>query len=112
MTPEGETTNFNINTGVLQRDPLASYLFIIVVNYALRAAIDHREGVTLTRRRSSRHPALHLSDLDYADDIALFADTIQEADFLLHEVESASKSTGLFLNPSKNKVHPYQPVCY
>ena len=75
LTPEGETTNFNINTGVLQGDPLSPYLFIIVLDYALRTATDDREGLTLTRRR---HPDSHLSDLDYADDIALFADTIQE----------------------------------
>ena len=72
------------------------------LDYALRTAIDER-GLTLTRRRSSRHPASHLSDLDYADDIVLFADTIQETELLLHKVESASKSTGLFLNPSKTK---------
>ena len=103
LTPEGETTHFNINTGVLQRDPLAPYLFIIVLEYALRTAINDRERLTLTRRRSTRHPASHLSDLDYADDIALFADTIQEAELLLHQVESASKSTGQFFNPSKTK---------
>ena len=109
LTPEGETTNFNINTGVLQGDPLAPYLFIIVLDYALRTAIDDREALTLTRRRSTRHPASHLSDLDYANDIALFADTIQEAELLLHKVESASKSTGLFLNPSKTKYMRIKP---
>ena len=103
LTPEGETTNFNINTGVLKGDPLAPYVFIIVLDYALRTAIGDREGLTLTSCRSSRHPASYLSDLDYADDIALFADMIQEAVLLLHKVESASKSTGLFLNPSKTK---------
>ena len=78
------------------------------LEYALRTAIDDREGLTLTRRRSSRHPASHLSDLDYADDIVLFANMIQEAELLLHKVESASKSTGLFLNPSKTKyIHIY-----
>ena len=103
LTPEGETTHFNINTGVLQGYPLAPYLFIMVWDYALRTAIDDREGLTLTRRRSTRHPALHLSDQDYADDIALFADTIIEEELLLHQVESASKSTGLFFNPSNIK---------
>ena len=78
LAPEGEITNFNINTGVLQGDHLAPYLFILILDYAFRTAIDDREGLTLTRRRSTRHPASHLSDLDYADDIALFADTIQE----------------------------------
>ena len=83
-------------------------MLCIFLEYALRTAINDREGLTLTRRRSSRHPASHLSDLDYADDIVLFADMIQVAELLLHKVESASKSTGLFLNPSKTKyIHIY-----
>ena len=53
LTPEGKTTNFNINIGVLQGDPLAPFLFIIVLVYALRTVIDDREGLTLTRCRSS-----------------------------------------------------------
>ena len=77
------------------------HTYSLILDYALRTAIDDREGLTLTSRRSSRHPASHLSDLDYTDDIALFADTIQGAELFLHKVESASKSTGLFLNPSK-----------
>ena len=93
LTPEGETKNVNINTGVLQGDPLSPHLFIIVLDYALRTAIDDREGLTLTRRKSTRHPASHLTDLDYADDNALFTDMIQEAELLLHKVESASIST-------------------
>ena len=76
-------------------------MFIIVLNYTLRTVIDDRECLILNRRRSIRHPACHLSDLDYADDISSLEDTIQEAERLLHEVESASKSFGLFLNPSK-----------
>ena len=83
-----DSRNFNTRTGVLQADPLAPYLFIIVLDYALRTAIDDREGLSLTRHRSTRHPASHLSDLDYADDIALSAE--EEAELLLHKVESAS----------------------
>ena len=71
--------------------------------YALRTVIDDREGLTLTRLRSTIYTACHFSDLDYADYIALFADTIKEAENLLKEVESAFKSTRLFLNPSKTK---------
>ena len=47
--------------------------------------------------------------LDYADDIALFADMIKEVELLLHKVESASKSTGLFLNRSKTKCMHINP---
>ena len=110
LTPEEETTNFNINTGVLQGDPVAPYLFIIVLDYTSRTAIDDREELTRTRLRSTIHPASYLSNLDYADDIALFAETIQEAELLLHKVESASKSTGLFRNPPKKYRHINPPV--
>ena len=106
LTPEGETTNFKINTGVLQEDPLVTNLFIIVLDYTLRTVIDDRESLTLTRCQSTRHPACHLSDLDYAEDIALFADTTQEEVLLLHQVESASKYVGLFLKSNKtNYMH-------
>ena len=80
----------------------------MVLDYILRTAIDDREGPNLTRRRSTRHPASLLHDLDYADDIALFDNTIQKAELLLHQVESALKSTGLFINPIKTKyMHIY-----
>ena len=90
LAPEEETKNVNINTVVLQGDLLVPYLFIIVLGYAIRTAIDDREGLILTIRRSTRHPACHLSGLDYADHITLFADTIQEAEHLLYKVESVS----------------------
>ena len=61
------------------------------------------EELTLNRPRSIRHSACRLSDMDYADDIAQFDNRIKEAVLLLHKVESASTSSGLFLNPSKTK---------
>ena len=36
LTPDGETKSFNITTGVLQCDTLAPFLFIIVLDYAMR----------------------------------------------------------------------------
>ncbi|CAK6977732.1 uncharacterized protein LOC114950604 [Scomber scombrus] len=76
VTPDGNTEEFDILAGVMQGDTLAPFLFIIVLDYALRKAISGREqdlGFTLTPRRSKRHPAVFLTDLDYADDISLLS---------------------------------------
>ena len=103
ITPEGETEQFPIDTGVLQGDPLAPFLFIICLDYALRSAITDSDGLTLKRRRSSRHPAVVLPDLNYADDIALLENSIKSAQDLLIHVKKASEDVGLFLNAPKTK---------
>ena len=42
----------------------------------MRCSVDAKgSGLTTISRRSSRYPAEKLSDLDYADDIALFEET-------------------------------------
>ena len=74
FTPEGETDIFSIDTGVLQGDPLAPFLFIICLDYALRSSIKSTDGLTLKRRQSSRYPSVVLAYLDYADDITLLED--------------------------------------
>ena len=92
ITPEGLTDFFTTNAGVLQGDPLAPFLFIICLDFALRKAIDQSDGITLKSRRSRRHPAECLADLGYADDIALLEDDIQNAQQLLFKVEQACQS--------------------
>ena len=109
ITPEGETEQFAIDTGVLQGDPLALFLFIICLDCALRSAITDSDGHTLKRRRSSRHPAVVLPDLDYADDIALLENTIKSAQDLLNRVEKACQDVGLFLNAPKTKYMHLNP---
>ena len=52
-TPDGNSEEFNIQTGVLQGHTLAPFLFIIVLDYALRQAFQGREreiGFTITPR--------------------------------------------------------------
>ena len=109
ITPEGETDTFPIDTGVLQGDPMAPFLFIICLDYVLRQAISDEDGLTLKRRRSRRYPPEVLADIDFADDIALLEDNIEEAEVLLHKVEQASQSIGLFLNAPKTKVMQINP---
>ena len=58
-------------------------------------------GLMLHLRKSSRNPAIHITDADFADDIALIAGTLANAQNLLHSLESAANSVGLFLNETK-----------
>ena len=82
----GDTEYFDIVAGVQQGDTLAPYLFIICLDYVLRTSIDKikENGFELTKKRSWRYPAKTITDADYADDIALLANTSNQAETLLH----------------------------
>jgi len=54
-TQEGDTASFPVQTGVLQGDTFAPFLFIIVLDYVLRVSMTPEFGLTLKRRQSSRH---------------------------------------------------------
>ena len=55
---DGDTDYFNIVAGILQGDTLASYLFIICLDYMLRISIDRMKenGFKLTKERSRTYP--------------------------------------------------------
>ena len=88
-SPDGDTDYFNIVTGVLQGDTLAPYLFIICLDYVFRTSIDlMKENVfKLAKERSRRYPAQTITNMDYADDIVLLANTPAQAESLLHSLE-------------------------
>ena len=98
-----ETEYCDIVAGALQGDTLAPYLFIICLDYALRTSIDkiRENGFELTKRRSRRYPAKTITDADYADDIALLANTPNQAETLLHSLERTAASIGLHINAHK-----------
>ena len=56
---------------------------------------DTAPGFIFGRRHSRRHPAKVLSDTDFADDIVLLSNAINQAQGLLYRVESASNSVAL-----------------
>ena len=89
-SPDGDTEYFDIVAGVLQGDTLAPYLFIICLDYVLR-------------KRSRRYPAKTITDTDYADDIALLANTPNQAETLLHSLERAAAGIGLHVNAHKTE---------
>ena len=105
LTSDGETPSFSINSGILQGDTLAPFLFIIVVDYVLRMSVDtiSDKGLEIKPRQSSRHPAQHLTDTDFADDIALISNSLFNAQCLLQSLEQASNCVGLYLNESKTE---------
>ena len=103
-SPDGDTEYFGIVAGVLQGDTLAPYLFIICLDYVLRTSIDkiRENGFELTKRRSKRYPAKTITDADYADDLALLANTPNQAETLLHSLEHAHKTEYMCYNQTCN----------
>ena len=106
---DGDTEYFDIVAGVLQGDTLAPYLFIICQDYVLRTSIDkiRENGFELTKKRSRRYPAKTITDTDYADDIAILANTPDQAETLLHSLEQAAAGIGLYV-----KAHKTEYMCY
>ena len=84
-------------------------LLIICLDYVLRTSIDKiRENCfELTKKRSRRYPAKTITDADYADDIAILANTPNQAKTLLHSLEQAAAGIGLHVN-----AHKTEYMCY
>ena len=110
-SPDGDTEYFDIVAGVLQGDTLAPYLFIICLDYVLRASIDkiRENGFELTKKRSKRYPAKTITDADYADDLALLANTPNQAETLLHSLERAAAALASISSAHKTEYMCYQP---
>ena len=110
ITPDGETETFSILAGVLQGDTLAPYLFVIVIDYIIRKALTGREeklGFQLRKRQSRMVPPIIVTDMDFADDIALVSDGIKESEEMLRIVELSAKCIGLSMNTGKTKYMSY-----
>ena len=88
---------------------LAPYLFIICLDYVLRTLIDKiRENrFELTKERSRRYPTKTITDADYTDDIAILANTPNQAETLLHSLERATANIGFHVN-----AHKTEYMCY
>ena len=54
-----------------------------------------------------RYPATTITDADYADDIAILANTPDQAETLLHSFERAAANIGLYVN-----AHKTEYMCY
>ena len=108
-SPDGDTEYFDIFAGVLQGDTLAPYLFLICLDCVLRTSIDkiRENGFELTKKRSRKYPAKIITDADYVDDIALLANTPNQADTLLHSLKRAAAGIVLHINAHKTEYMRY-----
>ena len=108
-SPDGNTEYFDIVAGVLQGDTLVPYLFIICLDYVLRNSIDkiRENGFELTMKRSRLHSVKTITDADYSNDIALLANTPNQAETLLHILERKAADIGLQAN-----AHKMEYMCY
>ena len=102
---DGDTDYFDIVANVVQGDTLAPYLFIICLNYVLRTSIDKMKdsGFKLKRERSRRYPAQTVTDANYADDIALLANTPAQTETQLYSLERAAAGIVLHVNANKTE---------
>ena len=60
-------------------------------------------GFELTKKRSRRYPARTITNADYADDLAILANTPNQAETLLHSLEWATAGIGLYVNAHKTE---------
>ena len=58
-------------------------------------------GFHIKKRQSRRVGPVCLTDLDFADDIALISEQIEQAQQLLNKVESEAAGVGLMANAKK-----------
>ena len=89
---------------MLQGDTLAPYLFAIVIDYIMRVAVDNKIddlGFTLKPKRSRRIKSTKVSDLCFADDIAIISDETWQAQEQLKNVEVEAIQVGLIVNGKK-----------
>ena len=92
-TTEGNSRKFSILSGVKQGCVLSPLLFAIVIDFVLRS-VDST-GLRLNDRL--------LSDLDFADDIAILETCKSRLQALLSSVQQKAKGFGLNINASKTK---------
>ena len=64
-------------------------------------------GFQVQRQRSRRVPAVVITDLDFADDLALLSEEIEQAQKVLLRLETEAEKVGLFCNAKKTEVQVF-----
>ena len=111
-TELGPTEWFKTTSGVLQGDTLSPYLFIVLLDYALKKTLQDDVGFVVCKRNGIRsilhpaidwHPAMHIGALAYADDICLLPESIDDVECFVHRFESLAAEIGLTISHNNVK---------
>ena len=99
-SPDVDTDYFDIVADYF--DILPPYLCI---DYMLRKSIDKMKenGFKLTKERSRRYPAQTITEVEYADDIVLLANTPTQGETLLLNLERVAAGIDLHVNAYKTE---------
>ena len=83
-----------------------------MLDSVLRLSLDtiNEKGLQIHPRRSQRHSAKYLTDLDFADDIALTSDLVENAESF--EKAATESLVGLYCNESKPEFISTTPSCH
>ena len=103
-TGHGTMDWFQIGKGVRQGCILSPYLFNLYVEYIMRntGLEEAQDGIKIARR--------NISNLRYADDTTLMAESKEELKSLLMKVKEESGKVGLKLNIQKTKIMASSPI--
>ena len=86
---------FEVHTGVRQGCIISPILFLIVIDWVMKQTNQDHNGL-------SWHTA-NPNDLDFADDLAILADSIRELQTKTDKLSNFAEQTGLFINTGKTK---------
>ena len=79
------------------------YLFIVLLDYALKKTLQDDVGFVVRKLNGSRHPAIYVNVLAYADDICLLAESIDDVERSLHRLETSAAEIDLTVNHNETK---------
>ena len=100
-TESGLTDFFEILSRVQQGCVLSPFFFFIILDFILKTSLDKdNHGLLWSEKK--------LSDIDFADDLALLATTCSEMQIMTNNVVEIAETFGLRVNIGKTKV---QKIC-